>query len=102
MNVVLKYVVQHDMQRFIMPAGAQIVHIREQNEVPVIWALVNADPNHPKEARSFKRVGTGEHIEPSAQYRGTVHLDRERNIVHIFETFDIPPRAGDPSGIYGA
>ena len=58
-----------------LPAGAEVVHVAMQNEVPMMWILLN-DQLPRKVARRFIIVGTGRGIRHKmAVHRGTVFND---------------------------
>lgn len=58
MRTIYKYsLVFEDWQIVQMPIGAKILSFAEQNEQPVIWALV--DPNAPVVEYRVRMVGTG-------------------------------------------
>lgn len=68
-----------------MPEGAQVLHVREQNMKPCLWALVN--PDNPAEERHFKLRGTGHpiHEENPLKYLGTFFLIDGGFVGHVFE-----------------
>lgn len=67
-----------------MPAGARIVHVREQNGSLCIWAMV--DIGAPAEPRRFLVVETGTtFVSEGYAYLGTCFLDRGAYVVHVFE-----------------
>lgn len=57
----------------VMPKGAQIVHVAEQDgtvgPVVTMWALV--DPEAPAETRRFAELGTGHEIPDEHEHVGT-------------------------------
>lgn len=68
----------------LMPAGAQALHVHEQNGGVCLWALV--DPEAPKEARTFLTFGTGhEGVPEDARYVGSAHLSGGVLVFHVFE-----------------
>lgn len=73
-----------------MPQGSIIVHVKEQNNIPTIWALVDTD--RAMISRHFRVYNTGEEITSAIEltYVGTAHChaisDTEIQLVrHIFE-----------------
>lgn len=73
-----------------MPAGAKILRLGTQDNEPVLWALVDADPAVPKEPRRFAHVPTGQGIVDEAgvmEYVGTYQIDLgpDEFVGHVFE-----------------
>lgn len=77
-----------------MPAGAQVLCVQTQNEVPHLWAIV--DPTACVEKRHFRVLGTGQPFatgagslafddEPLGSYIGTFQLQGGRWVFHAFE-----------------
>ena len=69
-----------------MPAGAQILDVQAQHDVPCLWALV--DPTQPPETRRFVMVGTGHPFEwdgVEGEWVGTFQLMGGAFVVHLFE-----------------
>lgn len=65
-----------------MPAGANVVHIHEQNNQACLWAEV--DPDAEPVLRVFSVYETGESIDDDRwRYVGTVHLDWA--VWHVYE-----------------
>ncbi len=70
-----------------MPAGAKVLHVDAQRDVPCMWALVNPDAR--KETRRFAVRGTG-HAIPHGGARTWAHLGSflmlsESLVFHVFE-----------------
>jgi hypothetical protein len=88
MKVIFKYEIEaRDHQSVEMPAGAQILSVQVQRDVPCIWAIV--DPANPVESRSFEVFGTG-HPFPACigsgrEYIGTFQLLAGSLVFHLFE-----------------
>lgn len=84
MKTVWKYEWPMPMDRaeFEMPAGAEILHAREQRNAVCLWAKV--DDARPKEKRQFILSGTG-HPAPDGKYIGTASLFDGNLILHVFE-----------------
>ncbi|HDR9068177.1 TPA: hypothetical protein QDA90_003485 [Burkholderia vietnamiensis] len=86
MKTIWKYTLQPDII-LEMPAGAEVLSVREQGDEINMWALV--DPNAEKEERRFMGFGTG-HDVPSAMFKkfiGTAHLQGGSLVFHVFETY---------------
>lgn len=67
-----------------MPAGAELLSVREQGEAICLWALV--DPEAAVEVRRFVGYGTG-HLVPDEplKFLGTAHLQRGALVFNVFE-----------------
>jgi hypothetical protein len=66
-----------------MPEGSEILCLREQDDVPCLWALV--DPSAPQERRHFLTYGTGHDMTTAGRYVGTtIHLGGTL-VLHTFE-----------------
>lgn len=67
-----------------MPAGAEILSVREQGHQIYAWALV--DPDAPSEDRHFVGVGTGHDLpDEPLKFLGSAHLDYGTLVFHVFE-----------------
>jgi len=68
----------------LMPEGAKILSVDQQNDTPYLWALVN--PSAPLKAKRFNVYGTG-HVVPlnPGVFIGTVLLMDGALVVHVFE-----------------
>ena len=84
MKKIFKYVLKPtDLQTIKMHPG-DILKVGTQCDTVCIWALV--DPNAPTEERTFAVVGTGHECQYTKdQYLGTVGIDNDRLIFHVFE-----------------
>lgn len=77
-----------------MPAGAKILSIDEQNNMPCMWVLVN--PEAKKVKRHFRFYGTGRTIpDVEMNYVGSFQTIQDRDlrapevwVSHVFEVFD--------------
>jgi hypothetical protein len=70
-------------QQIRLPAGAEILNVQVQRDVPQLWVLV--DTERPGVLREFMLVGTGHEIESDGTYLGTF-LNRAGDLVlHLFE-----------------
>lgn len=86
MKKIYKYPVEvADVQTILLPLGAQILTVQEQNGQPYIWAIVN--PETDSEPRRFRLYGTGYNIETDnvLKYIGTFQLLCGRLVFHLFE-----------------
>ncbi len=85
MKKIFKYPLQTmDDQLIKMPAGAVVLTIQVQQDVPCIWAEV--DPVAPIIKRRFLTVGTG-HPMPdvdSAHYVGTYQIQGGALVFHVY------------------
>lgn len=64
-------------------AGARVLCVTTQDNVPTIWFEV--EPDAPVECREFVGVPTGGQIEPDAEYVGTAHGIDGWVVFHIYE-----------------
>jgi hypothetical protein len=84
MKTVHKYVLPvEDEVTFAPPAGAQLLHVAEQQGDLCLWALV--DPSRQPRLRHLRIAGTGHEIDGSPSYIGTAHLHGGRLVIHVFE-----------------
>lgn len=76
-----------DVQKILMPVGAKVLTVQEQNSIPCIWALV--DPEADREIRFFEMFGTGHPILYSAgvsrEYISTFQVRDDSLVFHVFE-----------------
>lgn len=89
MKTIWKFPLRPGTTALNLPAGAEILHVGEQEGGVNIWALL--DPSHPDEERVFQIWGTGWQItvEPG-QHVGTVQM-RDGLVWHVFEVSDENP-----------
>lgn len=68
-----------------LPAGFQILTVQTQNNVPCLWAIVDADKSQ-KEVVHLNIYGTG-HLMPDepGRYVGTFQIDDGMFVFHVFE-----------------
>jgi hypothetical protein len=74
-----------------LPMGAEILSVQEQNNAPMLWALV--DPEAIKEKRKMLLLNTGAEMPPDVnyhQFKGTYQLNGGRLVFHLFEDMDVP------------
>ena len=84
--VVYKYLLKDGItvQDIEMPRGAEILHAGNQFEHICLWAVV--DPSEKNEKRRIGVIATGQHFDDAgAEYLGTVHLQGDSLIFHVFE-----------------
>jgi hypothetical protein len=86
MNTIYKYALrQEELQMIQMPAGARVLTVQVQNNVPCLWAIV--DPEEKKMVqRGFAIYGTGYpmRIVEVVQYVGTFQLCDGSLVFHVF------------------
>lgn len=73
-----------------LPRGAEILTVQEQNNAPMLWALV--DPEAIKEKRKMLLLNTGAEMPPDVNYHrflGTYQLNGGRLVFHLFEDMDV-------------
>lgn len=95
MKVIWKFELQTvDRQVIKMPLGSKILTVQTQNDVPVLWALVDTDMA-PQEDKVIDVYGTGNDVDflsdgyifpdTEREYIGTYQLDGGSFIGHVFE-----------------
>lgn len=72
-----------ERQEIRMPAGAQLLDVRLQFDVPVLWALV--DPGAEMVSRSIFTAGTGMQTSPGGRYVGTFQMHGGGLVFHVFD-----------------
>lgn len=83
MKTVYKYPIPiYDEFGFLMPKGAEILHVNQINDVPYIWALV--DTMEPLESYSFALRGTGHNADIVGKYIGTFQMHDGQLVFHLF------------------
>ena len=87
MKTIFKYpLVLKEVQTISIPEGAEFLSVREQNDLPVAYFLV--DPEQEKFSLEFKVLGTGQPIEDNYlkgfRYLETVSIYEGKLIWHIF------------------
>ena len=67
-----------------MPAGAAVLTVQAQRNIPCLW--VRVDPNKPKIKRCFITYGTGFNLNdgPARHYVGTYQLDDGAFVFHVY------------------
>lgn len=87
-RVVWKYplnAVEH--QYLELPKGADILTVQTQGEGPQLWALVNPDPDIPKETRHIHIMATGEQ-KPSYYWSGLSYIATFQIMSLVFHVFE--------------
>lgn len=84
MNV-FKYPLKEGEQTFEVPKGAEIVDLKAQYGMTVLYLLV--DPSQPRVRRTFLTVQTGREFTPSGKVKpvGTTMFREGRFVLHTFE-----------------
>ena len=87
-KIVYKYALYPitDYITILLPTGAHVLHVAEQNGQPHLWALV--DPNAEPEERTFRIAGTGHKITAHPElfdYVGTFQMLGGSLVFHVFE-----------------
>lgn len=87
MKTIYKYETYVDDKVIItMPAGAKILAVQSQNNIPCIWAEVETEA--PTEDRIFEFFGTGQALNSvgnKRKYIGTFQLSGGMLVFHLFE-----------------
>lgn len=73
----------HDWQELILPANAEILCVKVQNNIPTLWYINPDTSSQEVEARVFRVVGTGHENEELGKYIGTFFY--HELVFHIFE-----------------
>lgn len=89
-SVIWKYsLAGASIHELAIPAGARVLSVQHQRDVPVMWVLLR--PDAPTVTRKFRVFGTGETIDlpvSRLQHLGTVQEWGGTLIWHVFEVFD--------------
>lgn len=73
-----------DIEEVLMPAGAEILCVREQGKNVCVW--FRCDPSRARVVRRFQIVGTGHPAPgPEGKHLGTAMLASGDLVVHVFE-----------------
>ena len=76
-----------DNQNILLPIGAQILTVQNQNGKACLWALV--DPNKETEARHIEIFGMGQPVlsdmGTSREYISTFQMHGGQLVFHVFE-----------------
>lgn len=88
MKKVFKYTIEpDDYINLLLPRGAEVLSIQEQDGHTQLWALV--DPHNETEVRTFRLAGTGHPIEDDKlEFIGTFQL---KNLGLVFHLFEVEP-----------
>lgn len=73
-----------DVQEIILPAGARLLTVQLQDNVPCLWALVN-DYIGLTQVRTIEIHGTGNPIEGNHQRRYIATFQQPPFVWHVFE-----------------
>jgi hypothetical protein len=79
-----------------MPVGAEVISVQVQRGTPRLWAMVNADPETPRESRRFRLLGTGRAIPAEfqlARFVGTFQMANGELVFHLFALSKVPSAA---------
>ena len=71
------------IQPILIPAESKFLSVQKQKDNPTMWFLVN--PEFEVVERRFQLFPTGHIDVPKDGYLGTVLLDDDTYVVHIFE-----------------
>jgi hypothetical protein len=80
----------NDRFELALPAGAEILSVQAQANMPVVWALV--DPEAPVKFRKFLLLNTGGIMPENMDYKylGTYQLNGGGLVFHLFEKIEVP------------
>ncbi|TDP97660.1 DUF7352 domain-containing protein [Labedaea rhizosphaerae] len=92
-TTIWKYRLEGGPQQLVLPVGAKVVHIGEQDMRPMLWASV--DPNEKRvEPRLFHVIGTGHTYNLDAlTHLGTTQIRNSAGdevVLHVFEGPGVP------------
>jgi len=94
MRVIQKYEPPLESGSIVMPAGATLLSVQQQDEKPRMWALV--DPAARLVNRGIRCLSTGldapevAAAAPPGEYIGTVQLHWGRLVLHYFDGGEYP------------
>ena len=75
-----------DRQIINLPAGAKVLCVQEQGDIPHLWFITPQTKDPAIEERTFTIYGTGhEHPEIEGRYIGTFQLRGGMLVFHVFE-----------------
>lgn len=69
-------------QQVAIPAGAKVIHVEAQHNIPTFWYTCTA--TNPTEMRKFILVQTGGSMPRDFEYVGTVMLDDIGEVLHLY------------------
>lgn len=75
-----------DQPQILLPIGAKVLHVGEQHDDMMLWALVD-DAETRWEPREFRVLGTGHSFNGDdfySVYIGTVIMQRGALVFHVF------------------
>ena len=84
MRTVYKYpLIVHEEQELMLPKGAQILSVANQNDSLVLYALVDAEKTE-REAYTIYIRGTGHPMYHLGVFIGTVSMFGGKLMLHVF------------------
>lgn len=85
MKVVHKYVMTNAREQTLkLPRWSTVLSVAEQNNNPVLYALVERDETDTEDHR-FHVAVTGSTVPENLKFIGTVMLDNGGFVLHVFE-----------------
>ena len=91
MKRIWKYAFEvEDFVRILMPKGSEVLHVDVQRGDATIWVLAN--PDNPKEERTFRIVGTGNPFPDANDMKYIATFQQPPFVWHVFE----PKHASEP------
>jgi hypothetical protein len=94
MRLIHKYELPRESGSIVIPAGATLLSVQQQDEKPQMWALV--DPAARLVNRVIRCIGTGldapevAAAAPPGEYIGTVQFHWGRLVLHYFDGGEYP------------
>lgn len=92
MKTIYKYQLDENAeQQVVLPVGAQILDIQQQENIFCLWALVNPNKDLLTSSRTIERYDTGFIIPKETNkgwklhYISTIHLEDSGLVWHFFE-----------------
>lgn len=89
MRTIYKYPLRDVTETIALPLGARVVYVDDQAGSHAAGALltiwVELDTEQPKTDRTFRVVGTGHEIPPTAVYVGTTPSRNRVFVWHVYE-----------------
>jgi hypothetical protein len=84
MKTIHKYPLNVGAVKTEMPAGARVLSVQVQKDIPCLWAEVDTD--NPSVYRSFLILGTGHQVPTGdVEYLGTFQLYGGDFVGHVYE-----------------
>ena len=94
MRLIHKYELPLESGSIVIPAGATLLSVQQQDEKPRVWVVV--DPTARLVNRTIRCLGTGldatatEAAVPPGEYIGTVQFHWGRLVLHYFDGGEYP------------